>query len=176
MVIAKKAPAKRVSNAAAKASGSDATDLLVKDHKEVKTLFKQYEQLVKSEAAGEQRKELAETICTMLTVHAAIEEEIFYPASRAALEESDLLDEAEVEHASAKTLIAEIRAMETGDDLYDAKVTVLGEYVNHHVQEEEGEMFPKCRKSDMDLDALASELQQRKSQLLAEMTEGSTAA
>ena len=86
-------------------------------------------------------------ICVTLTVHATIEEELFYPAAREAEVETDLLDEAEVEHASAKDLIAQIEGMGPDDELYDAKVTVLGEYIDHHVKEEEGEMFPKCRKA-----------------------------
>ena len=84
------------------------------------------------------------------------------------LEEADLLDEAEVEHASAKDLIAQIQGMDADDDLYDAKVTVLGEYVDHHVKEEEGEMFPKCKKADMDLVELGAELEARKAELMEE--------
>src|SRR4029077_4490037 len=101
-----------------------------------------------------------------LTIHATSEEEIFYPAAREAGVESDLLDEAEVEHASAKDLIAQIRAMSPDEDLYDAKVTVLGEYIDHHVQEEEQEMFPKCRKAKMDLADLAAQIAKRKSELM----------
>ena len=103
-----------------------------------------------------------------LTIHATAEEEIFYPAAREAGIESDLLDEAEVEHASAKDLIAQIRAMTPEDDLYDAKIKVLGEYIDHHVKEEEEEMFPKCRKSEMDLAGLAAELAERKAELMEE--------
>lgn len=145
----------------------DAIQLLTADHKEVKKLFKAYEKLVKSEADGSEKQALAEQICTMLTAHATIEEEIFYPAARAALEEQDLLDEAEVEHASAKELIAQIQSMSPDEDLYDAKVTVLGEYIDHHVQEEEGEMFPKVKKAKLDLDGLGDELAARKEELLA---------
>jgi hemerythrin superfamily protein len=105
----------------------------------------------------------------MLTVHATVEEEIFYPAAREALEEQDLLDEAEVEHATAKDLIAQIQTMDPSDELYDAKVTVLGEYVNHHVQEEEKQMFPKCKKAKMPLDELGEQLQARKQALMAEV-------
>ena len=108
----------------------------------------------------------------MLTVHATFEEEIFYPAARAAEVDSDLLDEAEVEHASAKALIAQIRDMDADDDLYDAKVTVLGEYIDHHVEEEQEELFPKCRKSAMDLHQLGAQLAERKAELMSEMAEG----
>lgn len=153
------------------AAKNDATLLLTRDHAEVSKLFKQYKKLVDSEAEGSERQALAEQICAMLTVHATIEEEIFYPAAREADVESDLLDEAEVEHASAKELIAQIQGMGPDDDLYDAKVTVLGEYIDHHVQEEQEEMFPKCRKADMDLAELARALAERKSELMAEQSE-----
>ncbi|MGZ5130534.1 MAG: hemerythrin domain-containing protein [Caldimonas sp.] len=160
--MATKAPVKK---AAAKA---DATQLLTADHKEVHALFGQYKKLADADADASERQGLAEQICTMLTVHATIEEEIFYPAARNAGVDSDLLDEAEVEHASAKDLIAQIESMSADDELYDAKVTVLGEYIDHHVAEEQGELFPKCRKSDMDLAALAEELAQRKEELMQE--------
>ncbi|HEV8209071.1 MAG TPA: hemerythrin domain-containing protein [Vicinamibacterales bacterium] len=166
MATAKKTPAK--ASATAAAARTDATALLQRDHAEVKKLFKQYEKLADAEADGAEREELAAQICAMLTVHATIEEEIFYPAARAAEVDADLLDEANVEHASAKDLIAQIESMSPDDELYDAKVSVLGEYVDHHVQEEEGEMFPKCRKSEMDLAALAEALAERKSELMAE--------
>jgi hypothetical protein len=102
-------------------------------------------------------------------VHTTVEEEIFYPAAREALQEQDLLDEADVEHASAKDLIGQIQTMDPSEDLYDAKVTVLGEYVNHHVQEEEKEMFPQCKKAKMPLDELGEQMQARKQELMAEM-------
>ena len=171
---AKKSPAKRSparKSAPAKKSTraqADATTMLAKDHKDVKALFKRYEKLTKAEADGSTRQELAEQICQMLTVHATIEEEIFYPAVREADVDEDLLDEAEVEHASAKDLIGQIQSMQPDDDLYDAKVTVLGEYINHHVQEEEGEMFPKARRAKVDLAGLAEQLKQRKEQLMSE--------
>jgi hemerythrin superfamily protein len=109
MATAKKAAKKTVAGktpATARAAMSDATLLLTRDHAEVKKLFKEYEKLADAEADGEERQALAEQICAMLTVHATVEEEIFYPAAREAEVESDLLDEAEVEHASAKDLIA----------------------------------------------------------------------
>jgi hemerythrin superfamily protein len=174
---AKKAPAKKVASktagaktAAAKKSTRarpDATALLEKDHRDVKALFKRYAKLVKSEAEGSERQQLAEQICQMLTVHATIEEEIFYPAVRAADVDEDLMDEAEVEHASAKDLIAQIQSMGPEDDLYDAKVTVLGEYINHHVEEEEGDMFRKARRAKVDLEGLGEQLKSRKEALMA---------
>ena len=164
-------PTARKPAATAAAAKTDATVLLMRDHNEVSKLFKQYKALSESKAEGSDRQALAEQICDMLTVHATAEEEIFYPAAREANVESDLLDEAEVEHASAKDLIAQIRALGPDDDLYDAKVTVLGEYIDHHVKEEENEMFPKCRKADMDLAGLAQRLADRKAELMAEFAE-----
>ena len=165
MATAKKTSQKKPTASAAK---SDATALLQRDHADVKKLFKEYDKLAEDDADGEERQALAEQICTMLTAHATIEEEIFYPAAREAEVESDLLDEAEVEHASAKELIAQIESMSPDDELYDAKVKVLGEYVDHHVQEEEGELFPQCRRAEMDLAGLAEALAERKSELLAQ--------
>ena len=177
MATAKKTTAKKSSSAskpAAKksaASRNDAVALLKGDHAEVHALFEDYKKLVEDEASAEERQAVAEQICLLLTVHATIEEEIFYPAAREAEVDDDLLDEAEVEHASAKDLIAQIEAASPDDELYDAKVTVLGEYIDHHVEEEENEMFPKCRKAGMDLQALGEELTQRKDDLMAELSE-----
>ena len=150
--------------ARAAAKPADAIKLLKDDHKEVKTYFKQYESL----EDDAEKQALADKICTALTVHAQIEEEIYYPAAREAIDDDDLLDEAEVEHASAKQLIAEIQSMKAGDRLFDAKVTVLGEYIDHHVEEEEGEMFPESRDSDLDLKELGAKLAARKAELMAQ--------
>ena len=148
---------------------ADACTLLDNDHKAVKKMFKAYEELTQSKARGTEQKklELAQQICQELTVHAQIEEEIFYPALREALSETDLLAEAEVEHASAKDLIAQIEAMDTADEMFDAKVTVLGEYIDHHVKEERNEIFPKARAArKLDLVAMRDELQARKDALM----------
>ncbi len=160
-------PASKVARKSARtaAKPADAIKLLKDDHKEVKTYFKQYE-LLEDEP---EKQALAEKICKALTVHAQIEEEIFYPAAREAIEDDDLLDEAEVEHASAKQLIAEIQAMQASDRLFDAKVTVLGEYIDHHVEEEENEMFSESRESDLDLKALGVQLAERKAELMAQV-------
>ncbi|WP_119156180.1 hemerythrin domain-containing protein [Caldimonas tepidiphila] len=147
----------------------DAVQLLTEDHEQVRQLFEQYEQLVSSDADAQEKQELAEQICLMLTVHADLEEELFYPAARDALDEQDLLDEAQVEHASARDLIEQIQEMDPTEDLYDAKVKVLGEYVNHHVQEEENELFPKIQDAGIDLEALGEELATRKQELMEEM-------
>jgi len=150
-------------------AGPDAIALLKADHAAVKKMFKEYKKLCEGDARTVEKSELASQICMELTVHATLEEEIFYPALRAALEEQDLLDEAEVEHASAKDLIAQIEQMEPGAELYDAKVTVLGEYINHHVEEEEGEMFKQARKAEVDLRALGDEMATRQQELKAEL-------
>lgn len=144
---------------------SDAIALLKADHKEVDAMFKAYEK-TDDDAA---KQELADKICMALTVHAQIEEEIFYPAAYEALDEEgdDLLDEAEVEHASCKALIAEIETMSVGEPLFDAKIKVLGEYIKHHVEEEETELFPECRDAKMDLKALGEQLAMRKQELMA---------
>jgi hemerythrin superfamily protein len=116
------------------------------------------------------KKKVADQICNALTLHATIEEEIFYPALRQASKEAaDLLDEALVEHAGAKDLIAQLQQMDPEDDLYDAKVKVLGEQIDHHVGEEEGEMFPKAKKAGLDLVALGNEMAMRKDELAATM-------
>jgi hypothetical protein len=168
MATAKKSAA-RTAPAKKAAAKPDALQLLSADHAEVRQLFEQYEQLAEDDADGEERQELAERICNMLSVHAQIEEEIFYPAAREAIDEQDLLDEAEVEHASAKDLIAQIQEMDPDEELYDAKVKVLGEYIVHHVKEEEGELFKACKSAKLDLAALGTELAERKEELLDEL-------
>jgi hemerythrin superfamily protein len=153
---------------------SDAIDILMADHKKVKALFKQFAKLDEGDEA--EKQEIVAQICQELTVHASIEEEIFYPAVREEIEEPDLMDEALVEHAGAKDLIAQLKQMSPGDDLYDAKVTVLGEQIDHHVEEEEGEMFPKAKKAKVDLEALGTQLTERKEELEGDlkMTQGSS--
>lgn len=177
--MATTAAAKKPSTASAKATPArapatakrqkDACDLLDADHKAVKALFKEYENLVESRSRSTAKKrQLAEQICRELTVHATIEEEIFYPAVRKAIKDNDLMNEATVEHASAKDLIAQIEGMEPADEMFDAKVTVLGEYIDHHVKEERTEMFVKARASKADLVSLAEQLRQRKEELMAQ--------
>jgi hemerythrin superfamily protein len=147
----------------------DACDLLDTDHKNVKKMFKTYEDLAGSRARGAAQKkmDLAHQICQELSAHAQVEEEIFYPALRAALRETDLLAEAEVEHATAKDLIAQIEAMSDADEMFDAKVKVLGEYIDHHVKEERNEIFPKARAArKLDLVAMRDQIEARKEELL----------
>jgi hemerythrin superfamily protein len=146
-------------------SQKDAIKLLTDDHAKVKKLFREYEKLTKKEDQ-EGKEELAQQICKELTIHAQLEEEIFYPAAREAIKDDDLLNEALVEHSSAKDLISEIKSMKIDDPMYDAVVTVLGEYVNHHVQEEEEKMFPKVQKSKMDLEGIGNEIAERKEELM----------
>ena len=147
----------------------DAIAMLTADHKKVKGLFDDFEKLKSEEDAGEDKAALVMQICQELTVHARLEEEIFYPAVRDAIDDEDLMDEAEVEHAGAKDLIAQLEEMDPDEDLYDAKVTVLGEQIVHHVKEEEGDMFVKAKKSKLDTEALGEQMLNRKSELLATM-------
>jgi hemerythrin superfamily protein len=142
----------------------DAIALLKEDHRAVEKLFSDYE---RAEGNG-RRQTLARRICLELTVHTTIEEEIFYPACDGKIDE-DLLKEAYVEHDAAKLLIAEIEGGEgKGDDFFDAKVQVLGEEITHHVREEEKELFPQLRKTEIDLDALGERLALRKAELMRE--------
>jgi hemerythrin superfamily protein len=144
---------------------TDAIALLKADHRQVEEWFSQFEKATKS-----RKQQLARHICDALTVHTAIEEEIFYPSFLDATEDRDTHHEAVVEHAGAKKLIAEIQGMSAGDDYFDAKVTVLSEMIKHHVKEEEqpGGMFAEAKKSKMDLDALGEELMARKKELQAQ--------
>ncbi len=146
----------------------NAIELLTADHKAVKKLHKQYKSLMEDEADADERGAVATEICTALTAHATAEDEIFYPAVRKAIGEPDLMDEADIEHASAKDLIAQIESMQPDDDHYDARVIVLCEYVDHHVKEEEKEIFPKARRArkKLDLEAIGAKLAARKAQLM----------
>ena len=149
-------------------AGPDAIKLLKDDHAEVKKLFGEYDKLAKRQADAAEREMLALKICEMLTVHTKIEEEIFYPACREVLQQGDdLVDEAAVEHTSAKELIRQIESGKPDDDLYDAKVKVLGEYVNHHVKEEQNELFPKVR-GRIDTKGIGQQMQERKDELMAD--------
>lgn len=148
-------------------AGPDAIKLLKDDHRQVEGWFEQFE---RTNSASKKQK-LATQICTALTVHAQIEEEIFYPACRQAGLEEDLMDEADVEHDGAKKLIEEIEAGAPGDDHWDAKIKVLSEMIKHHVKEEEQRdgMFAKARKADLELKELGAELKARKDELMKEM-------
>lgn len=140
--------------------------LLKKDHREVEGMFDEYEQL-ESDA---EKLTLFNKIALALKVHTQIEEEILYPEERGEVDD-DMLDEAYVEHDGAKKLIAEIEAMKPSDEFYDAKVKVLGEYIKHHVKEEEqpGGLFSQAKKGDEDLEAMGERLKARKEELMAQM-------
>ena len=165
----KRSPARSASKAPRLVAGPDAIAMLREDHKRVSALFERFEK-IKDEAKHTQKQALVDEICAELTIHATLEEELLYPAARDALGEKghELLDEAEVEHATAKDLIAQLESASPGDELYDAKVAVLGEYVRHHVKEEHDEMFPKLRKSGMDLKSLGAQMRERRAALLGD--------
>ena len=151
----------------AESKAQDAVALLKQDHRTVEELFEQFQK-----ASGDGRKQkLATQICTELSIHAQIEEEIFYPACEGKVEE-DLLKESYVEHDAAKVLIAEIIKGEPSDEFYDSKVKVLQEEIEHHVEEEEKRLeglFAQARKAGLDMDALGEQLQARKQELQAEI-------
>lgn len=151
----------------------DAIQVLEEDHVKVEKAFEQFEKL--GDEDSEQKQQIVNTVLSDLKVHTVIEEELFYPRLLEALSDDDeiedLLDEAEVEHTSAKELIAQIEAMDPEERLYDAKFTVLCEYVKHHVKEERNDIFPKAKKSDLDLDAIGEELEARKMELKAMLEE-----
>jgi hemerythrin superfamily protein len=143
--------------------------LLMAEHREVKAMFQRYQKLADAGGRGDERMLLASQICVALTVHTQMEEELLYPAAREVLaKDEDIVDEAYVEHAGAKNLIAQIKTMTSDQPLYDAKVKVLGEYIDHHVKEDESEFFPKLRKTALDLDAMGDRMAARKKQLMAQ--------
>lgn len=145
------------------ASTKDAIALLKADHQDVMALF---EDFFKSRSDAKKKALVAE-ICLALSVHAQIEEEIFYPAVKAAVKDKMLVPEATVEHAGMKELIAQLESAEPDGEMYDAKVKVLSEYVKHHVKEEQNEMFPKAKTSSLDMAELGAQLAARKAELLS---------
>jgi hemerythrin superfamily protein len=147
--------------------GKDAVALLIDDHKKVRKLFKDFEKVKDGDGSSKEKSAIVQEICFELAVHTTVEEEIFYPAVRESIDDDDLMDEADVEHAGAKSLITELEAMKPSDDHYDAKVTVLGEYIDHHVKEEHEEMFPKAKKSKVDMAQLGERIMRRKEELRA---------
>jgi hemerythrin superfamily protein len=154
---------------ASRARAPNALVLLRSDHDEVTALFDRFE----SSKRSDQKDKLAQKICLALSVHAQIEEEIFYPALRDAAasdDTDDMLNEANVEHAGAKKLIAEIEASTTEDPLFEARVKVLSEYIRHHVKEEQRDLFKAARASDLDLAAVGAKLAARKKELLRDLS------
>ena len=144
----------------------DALALLKEDHAKVKQSFKEFEKMDHEDKATLQ--EMVRAVCAELKIHTTIEEEIFYPAAREAIEDEDLFNEAQVEHQSAKDLIEQLENMKPDDPLYEATFTVLCEYVLHHVKEEEGEMFPKVKRAKLDLEGLGQQMLVRKEELKAQ--------
>ncbi len=147
----------------------DAIELLKRDHGELADLFQNYESLLDAKAQAGERRALSTQICGMVVVHSMIEEEIFYPAARKAGVHATLLDEAAVEHRAAKDLIFQIGESRPSDREYDARLKVLGEYIAHHVRDEEDGLFAECRNIKLDLRQLAGRLQQRKEQLMRKL-------
>jgi hypothetical protein len=145
----------------------DAVTLLKEDHRKVEQLFEKYEK------ARANKADIARKICQELIVHTMLEEEVFYPACRAAGVEEDIMDEAAVEHDGAKVLIAELMAGSPDDEFYDAKASVLSEEIKHHVKEEEkrGGGFSQAKSNDMDLDQLGAQLAARKKEILSEIAD-----
>ena len=159
MATARKTPSSR-----APAQPKDAIAMLKADHKKVSALFDEFE----SARSATKKKNLVTQICEELTVHTTLEEEIFYPAVKAAMRDKELVPEANVEHATVKDLIAQVKDVEPGGEDYDAKVKVMSEYVKHHVKEEQNEMFPKAQKTRVDMVALRDQMAMRKEELLAQ--------
>lgn len=158
--------ARATSHAAADAA-HDAIALLKQDHRLVERLFDEFEA-----ADDDQLQSIAERVCQLLTVHAQIEEELFYPRAKESLDDEDdieLVNEASVEHQSAKDLIAKVEGMAPEEETFKATVKVLGEYVKHHVKEEENELFPKLKKTEFDMKDIGAQLFDRKMQLMQEM-------
>jgi hemerythrin-like domain-containing protein len=154
--------------AASRSPSPDILQLLMAEHGEVKAMFHQYQRLADAGGRGDERMLLASQICVALSVHTQVEEDILYPAAREVLtRDEDMVDEAYVEHAGAKSLIAQLKTMTSDQPLFDAKVKVLGEYIDHHVKEEENELFPKLRKTSLDLEAMGEQAAARKKQLMA---------
>jgi hemerythrin-like domain-containing protein len=150
-----------------KTRSANAIELLKQDHEKVKKAFKEFEKMDRSEADA--CRELVAGVCEDLKLHTTLEEEIFYPAVRAAIEDEDIMNEAAVEHETAKMLIEQLENMDPDDPNYFATFTVLGEYVMHHVKEEEGEMFPQAKKAgELDLEALGEQMRARKLELAGE--------
>ena len=147
---------------APKAQG--ATELLRADHKLVSGLFAEYE---KTRSAAK-KKTLVNRICLELTVHAQVEEEIFYPAVKKALKDKMLVPEATVEHATLKELIEQVEGVAPDGEMFDAKIKVMSEYVKHHVKEEQNEMFPKANATKLDMMQLGADIAARKEELMAE--------
>jgi hemerythrin-like domain-containing protein len=149
-----------------KTKSAGAIEMLKEDHAKVQKAFKEFEKMDREDT--ETMKQMVQTVCEELKVHTTLEEEIFYPAVREAIDDEDIMNEATVEHETAKMLIEQLENMGPEDPNYHATFTVLGEYVKHHVKEEEDEMFPQAKKTDLDFEELAQRMKERKQELLGE--------
>jgi hemerythrin superfamily protein len=170
----------RPSSRAAQSARARILKQLREDHKRVKTAFREFQSLDHDEDR-EACDAIVQRVLDDLAAHAALEEELLYPASRGAIDDEDLIDEAEIEHESMHGFIDQLRSMSSDDDKYTARFTVLCEYVLHHVKEEEGEIFPQLERAALDWESLALEMDQRRQELAPadarrHRVEGSTAA
>jgi hemerythrin superfamily protein len=152
--------------AKSKAKATGAVELLKEQHDKVKKAFKEFEKLGREDAEAQQQ--LVQRVCEDLKLHTTLEEELFYPAAREAIDDEDILNEAQIEHETAKMLIEQLENMGPEDPNFHATFTVLGEYVVHHVKEEEGEMFPQVKKTDLDLEELGARMRRRMEELMGE--------
>ena len=150
--------------AKSKAKATGAIELLKEQHDKVKKAFKEFEKLDREDTEAQQQ--LVQSVCEDLKLHTTLEEELFYPAAREAIDDEDILNEAQIEHETAKMLIEQLENMGPEDPNFHATFTVLGEYVLHHVKEEEGEMFPQVKKTDLDLEELGARMRSRMEELL----------
>ena len=168
-------PTPRESTRSASAARTELLKMLKEDHKKVKKAFQTFERLDQEEE-GDECQALVTQTCADLALHTSLEEEVFYPAIRAALRDEQLIDEAEVEHASAKTLIADLQQMPPEDRAYAATFKVLGEYVKHHIGEEENEIFPQLTRAKLDWDDLLRQMTTRREALEQELMPGEAMA
>jgi hemerythrin-like domain-containing protein len=152
----------------------DALALLKDEHETIRGLVRDFERIKGRDDEDARKAELVDQICYELTLHILLEESTFYPALRAAIDDDELLDEAEVEHAGARDLIGELEVMFPGDDHFDATVTVLGEEIERHFEKEETELFAAARRAGLDLDALGEQMAERKQALEEDLSAPAT--
>jgi hemerythrin-like domain-containing protein len=156
-----------------RSTGVDAIDILKQDHDKVEKAFRELERLAHEDP--EACRDLVMSVCEELKIHATLEEEIFYPAVHDAIDDEEIMSEAAVEHETARMLIEQLENMPEDDPNYHATFKVLGEYVRHHIREEEGEMFPAAIKSGLDFDALGARLRERREELTGDTVKAADA-
>jgi hemerythrin-like domain-containing protein len=159
-------PERKPDMAKSKAKAAGAIEMLKQDHAKAQKAFKEFEKLDRGDT--ETAQQIVKTVCEDLKIHSTLEEEIFYPAVREAIDDEDIMNEAQVEHETAKMLIEQLENMGPDDPNFHATFSVLGEYVKHHIKEEEGEMFPQAKKTELDFEDLAQRMSQRKQELMGE--------